>query len=510
MIPVVILPVAVPFVAALLLLARRSNRSWQTGVSIGSGLVSCGVALALLRRVLAGGVQVHAMGNWPAPFGIFFAADTLSAVMIAVSALVGLSSLLYACAAMDRTRLDGSFFALFQLLLVGINGAFLTGDLFNLFVFFEVVLMTSYVLVILGNERAQVRSGFPYLTINLIGSTLFLAGCGLLYAQLGTLNMAHIAERVHDIPNAGLVTVVAMAFFAVFGLKSAMFPMFNWLPDAYSSPPTPVSAVFAGLLTKVGVYSMYRCFGMIFSHDLAFTHGMVLAPLAGLTMLVGVWGAMVQTDIRYILAFHSISQVGYILMGLAIYTPLGIAAGIFHMVHHSLVKSSLFLLGGAVDLSGGSQDLKKLGGLAQVVPLAVLFLLSALSLAGIPPLSGFYSKLGLVAGGLKESHGLLVAAALVTSLFTLYSMVKIWRLGFWGTAHREPAKVSRGVMAACAFSVFVVVALGALANPVMKIAMRAADDLLDRAGYHRAVFSEQPRKQPGRWRADGRAEKRAE
>jgi len=260
----ILLPIIIPFSAAILLLMFKENNVWQKGISLVAALLSLVFSFCLLHSVLTQGILVAHMGNWPAPFGIVFAADALGAVMTVISALVGLTTLLYAFHDIQMPRMKGYFYSLFQFLLFGINGAFLTGDLFNLFVFFEVVLMTSYVLLVLGNQHKQATSGFTYLTLNLIGSTLFLTGAGLIYGQLGTLNMAHIAMRIGSVENTGLVTLIGIIFFCVFGLKSAMFPLNNWLPDAYTAPPTPISAIFAGLLTKVGVYSMYRVFGTLF------------------------------------------------------------------------------------------------------------------------------------------------------------------------------------------------------------------------------------------------------
>jgi len=321
--------------------------------------------------------------------------------------------------------------------------------------------------------------------------------------------MAHIALRIGEINNKGLVTLIAILFFVVFGLKSAIFPIFNWLPDSYTAPPTPVSAVFAGLLTKVGVYSMYRAFGTIFTHDVLYTHHAILIPLAGLTMLFGVWGAVVQYDISRILAFHTISQVGYILMGLAIFTPLAIAGGIFHMIHHSMIKSSLFLIGGGAGKIGGSQNLKKLGGLVGMsTSLAIFFMISALALSGVPPLSGFFSKYTLIVSGLNQYHPWLVTAALITSLFTLYSMIKIWRLGFWGEknpkAQYSPLEFGRKnkfILIGCSLSVVMVLCLTLFANAVMNFSVKASHQLMDRDAYIEAVLSKSPLPQSGRPRS---------
>jgi len=490
---IIFLPLILPFVAALLLLLGRQNDKWQKGVSLITNLLLLLTATKLLQATLSGQILVAQMGNWKPPFGIVLAVDILGALMVAISAIVGFTSLLFSFRDIDKQRTKGFYYSLFHFLLFGMNGAFMTGDLFNLFVFFEIVLMTSYVLLILGNEHHQVKSGFTYLMLNLIGSTLFLVGAGILFGQLGTLNMADIAARSGTVHNQGLVTVVAVLFLCVFGLKSAMFPLNNWLPDAYTAPPTPISALFAGILTKVGVYSLFRTFLTIFPNDVSFTHHTLLLPLAGLTMLLGVWGAVVQYDVRSILAFHSISQVGYMLMGLALYTPLAIAGGIFHIIHHSLIKSSLFLIGGGIGHAAGTQNLKKLGGLVSHIPgLSVLFIISALALSGIPPLSGFYSKYALIVGGLNTGHGFLVCAVLMTSLFTLYSMIKIWRLGFWGSWPDKEQVVSKiklsKVLIPCLISVVFVVLLSLCAGPIMKISIKASLQLLDQNHYIDSVL----------------------
>lgn len=496
-----VLSLLIPFGTGLILLLKRDSAAWQKPIGLIGNTAMIINACLLIGMVEKTGVVVYQMGNWKAPFGIVLAIDMLGAIMTLITALVSISALIYAFDDISAKRMKGSFYALYFFMMFGINGAFLTGDLFNLFVFYEVVLLTSYVLLVLGNEDQQVKSGFVYLVLNFMGSTLFLAGAGILYRQLGTLNMAHIALRVGEVQNQGLITIVAILFLFVFGLKSAIFPIFNWLPGSYTAPPTPVAAVFAGLLTKVGLYSMYRTFGTIFTHDVLLTHHAILIPLAGLTMLFGVWGAVVQYDISKILAFHSISQVGYILMGLAIYAPLAITGGIFHMIHHSIIKSSLFLLGGKIGKETGTQELKQLGGLVEKSGfLAILFMISALALSGIPPLSGFFSKYTLILSGLQENHPWLVFAALLTGLFTLYSMIKIWRLCFWGS-YKSPQPSTHSTQfigVACAISVIFVLSLTFFINPIMKYSKIASDQLMDRKEYIKAVLSKAPMAQKGR------------
>ena len=310
----------------------------------------------------------------------------------------------YSLGSIDEAREAHGYHPLFHVLLMGVSMAFLTGDLFNLYVAFEVMLMASFVLLSLGGERAQLEGAVKYVTLNLLSSAVFLAAVGVLYGVAGTLNLADLALAVQRGTAPGLVTTLACLFLVAFGIKAAVFPLFFWLPASYHTPPVAVSALFAGLLTKVGVYALVRAFTLVFTGDTALTHGLILA-VAVLTMVTGVLGAAAQFEFRRVLSFHIVSQIGYMVLGLGLFTPLALAGTVFYLIHHIVVKTNLFLVAGIVKRLGGTLDLGSLGGLYRRRPaLALLFLVPAFSLAGIPPLSGFWGKLVLVKAGLDSGH----------------------------------------------------------------------------------------------------------
>jgi multicomponent Na+:H+ antiporter subunit D len=378
-----------------------------------------------------------------------------------------------------------------HVMIMGINGAFLTGDIFNLYVWFEILLMSSFVLMALGSERAQLEGAMKYVTLNLLSSALFLAAVGILYALAGTLNMADLSVRLGQVAEPGLVLTLAMLFLVAFGIKAAMFPLFAWLPASYHTPPAAVSAIFAGLLTKVGVYALIRVFTLLFVQDVAYTHTIILV-LAGATMVTGVLGAAAQNEFRRILSFHIVSQIGYMLMGLAIFTPLALAGAVFYIIHHIIVKTNLFLVSGLVRRLRGSYELNSLGGVYRLYPLlAALFLVPAFSLAGFPPLSGFWAKYTLVQAGLDAGHYVIVGVALAVSLLTIYSMTKIWAEVFWKEAPAEPpAPDTRGIglmVAPVAALALITVTIGLGAQPFYELALRAAEQLADPSQYVQAV-----------------------
>ncbi|WP_305042867.1 proton-conducting transporter transmembrane domain-containing protein, partial [Geoalkalibacter sp.] len=377
-----VLPLLLPLAsAALTLLCGRHARAqrWVSGLGA-TALV--GAALALFAAVRDQGVIATQLGNWPAPFGITLVADLFSAILVVMAALIGWVATLYSLGSVDPRREAVGYYPFVHFLLMGVCGVFLTGDLFNLYVWFEVMLMASFILMALGGGKPQMEGAFKYVVLNLIASILFLAGIGIVYGLAGTLNLADLAQQLPRLERPGLVTTLAMLFLTAFGIKAGLFPLFFWLPASYHTPPVAVSALFAGLLTKVGVYALIRVFTLLFVEDLAYTHGL-LVLLGGLTMITGVLGAVAQEEFRRLLSFHIISQIGYMIMGLGLYSQLALAGAIFFMVHNILVKTSLFFVSGVAQRRGGSFHLDGLGGLYRGAPLlSLLFLLSALSLAG--------------------------------------------------------------------------------------------------------------------------------
>jgi multicomponent Na+:H+ antiporter subunit D len=444
------------------------------------------------------GIIALEVGSWPAPFGITLVADGFGALMALLAAVVGLAVVVYSLDDIDAPRTAFGYHPLVHALLAGVCGAFLTGDLFNLYVWFEVLLIASFVLLTLGGRREQLQGGLHYVALNLVSSALFLTGAGILYGIAGTLNLADLSVALAGGSDGGVVTVAALLFLAAFGIKAAVFPVFFWLPASYHTPPAAVSALFAGLLTKVGVYALLRVFTLLFRHDVPFTHGVIVA-VATATMVSGVLGAASQSNVRRILAFHIVSQIGYMLLGLGLFVPLAIAGSVFYIAHHIIVKTNLFLLGGVIARFAGTEELARLGGLWARRPLlSLLFLVPALSLAGIPPLSGFHAKLFLVRAGFEEGRWAIIAVALAVSLLTLYSMTKIWNEAFAKAQPRgiPTLPVSRRALALRLVPVGALAALtlaiGAVPGLLFTLSARAAEQMLDRSLYVAAVLGGSP------------------
>lgn len=487
-----VLPIVIPLITAALCLLAWRSRKIQRLLSTAGAVAQMGAALALFLSVRSGGIQALQVGNWPAPFGVTLVADLFSGILIVLAALMGLTVAIYSLGSMDAPRESFGYYPLFHILLMGVSGAFLTGDIFNLYVWFEVMLIASFVLLCLGGERAQVEGALKYVTLNLIASALFLAATAVLYGTVGSLNFADLSQALSRRPDDGMMTALAMLFLVAFGIKAALFPLFFWLPASYHTPPVAVSAIFVGLLTKVGVYALIRVFTLLFVHDVATTHRLILV-VAGLTMITGVLGALAQNEMRRILAFHSISQVGYMIMGIGLFTPLAMAGSVFFMIHHSIVKTDLFLVSGLVHRLQGSYELKKLGGLYKTRPWpAALFLISALSLAGIPPLSGFFAKLILITAGLNGGHFIIVGAALVVSLLTLLSMIKIWNEVFWKAGDLDDTKnagrISWHWVVPTAFLAGWAVFIGVASGPFFALTLETGEQLMDSGGYVASVL----------------------
>ncbi len=524
-----VLPILIPLASAIAsLLARRRLRAQRALAVVGTAaLLAAGIGL--LSGVWGGGIQAVQIGGWPAPYGITIVADLFSAMMVVLAGLMGLAVAVYSLGTIDAPRETYGYYPLLHILLMGVDGAFLTGDVFNLYVWFEVMLIASFALIALGGERAQLEGSIKYVTLNLISSAIFLSAVGLIYATIGTLNMADLAVRIEQSDRPPVVSAIAMLFLVAFGVKAAVFPLFFWLPASYHTPPAAVSAIFAGLLTKVGVYALIRFFTLIFVHETGWTHTLILV-IAGLTMVTGVLGAAAQGEFRRILSFHIVSQIGYMIMGLGLMTPLGLAGSVFYIAHHIIVKTNLFLVSGVVHQLRGTYLLKELGGLSRAHPaLAILFMIPALSLAGLPPLSGFWAKFLLVRAGIETGSFVIVAVALVVGLLTLFSMTKIWAEAFWKAtpqSGRERLDVSKTVglatavpagsnpqpalipsphgasapssnkphvrrallMLPIAVLAIVTVAIGLGGQALFALAERAADQLLNREGYIRAVL----------------------
>ncbi|MFN4059501.1 MAG: Na+/H+ antiporter subunit D [Paracoccus hibiscisoli] len=492
-------PIIIPLLTAVLAYLFRNSPAGRW-ISVAGTVALLMASIMLMAEVLEQGVVAAQMSNWQAPFGITLVADLLGGVMVVITAITGLATVIYTLSEIPERMERLGFHALLQMLMVGVVGAFLTGDLFNLYVWFEVMLISSFGLLVLGGTREQLDGGIKYVMLNLVSTIMFLAGIGLLYGLTGTLNMADLHLAVRGVENTGLLTTIAVMFMVAFGVKAAMFPLFFWLPASYHTPPVAVSAIFAGLLTKVGVYALIRMFTLVFDQDVAFTHT-ILLWLAVVTMVTGVLGAAAMNDFRRILSFHIISQIGYMVLGLALYTPLGLMGAVFYLVHHIIVKANLFFVAGVAKRIAGSTDLARIGGLYAHAPLlAFLFLIPAFSLAGFPPLSGFWAKYVVVKAALDLEMWFVAGVALGVGLLTIFSMTKIWGSAFW-PAHPDGIKPRLSDLptfdrVALMLPIIALAALtcliGLFPEPFVQFAERSANQLLDPTDYVTTVLGVQP------------------
>ncbi len=494
----------IPLLAGSLSLVFFKSHAAQRWIGVLGTAALLIASLVLLAKTWNEGILVIEMGSWPAPFGIVLVSDLLGAIMTVLAGIMGFAVAVYSLPSISREHEAFGYYPLTHLLLAGVCGAFLTGDIFNLYVWVEVLLVASFALLILGGTRGQMEGAVKYVTLNLFSSIMLLVAVGLTYGMTGTLNMADLAVKLPEVENQGLVTVVAMLFLISFSIKAAAFPLFFWLPASYHTPPIAVSALFAGLLTKVGVYALYRFFTLLFAHDVGYTHEILLWG-AGFTMITGVLGAAYHYEMRRILSFHIVSQIGYMIMGLALFTPLALVGGVFYIMHHIIVKANLFLVAGVAYFMRGSYELKEIGGLWRTRPwLGLLFLVPAMSLAGIPPLSGFFGKYIIIRAGVEAESWGIVAVALVVGLLTLFSMIKIWNEAFWKAQPEETAAraeqfekalnqraVTLMVLPIIGLAI-ITVFIGLAAQPIYEIADAAAAQLLDSSDYIEAVLGVQP------------------
>ena len=536
-----LLPMAiiVPLTGAGLTLVASRRPRIQRLLSVATLAVQLVVELVMLLVVARTGPMVMHVGGWTAPFGITLVADRLASIMLVVSSIVSLVVLVYAISEgmADESETPDTpvsiFHPTFLILVTGVSNAFVAGDLFNLFVSFEILLTASYVLLTVGGTRERLRAGAPYIVVSLLSSLIFLAAIAMFYAATGTVNLADLSVKLGDLP-PGIVAALQALLLVAFGVKAAVFPMSAWLPDSYPSAPAPVTAVFAGLLTKVGIYAIIRVQTLLFPPG---SYSTLLMIAALLTMLVGILGAVSASGIKRMLSFTLVSHIGYMLFGIALGSQAGMGAAIYYVVHHILVQTALFLGVGLIERVAGTTVLARLGGLAAASPiLAVLFFIPAMNLAGVPPLSGFLGKVGLFEAGIADGRVLaiiLVAGGALTSLLTLYAMVRVWGRAFWRPvpevtaldgdagaletesgrslpvrrrAQREAQRRATGARAArlpigMVGATTAVVAVGLMltvgAGPIYQLADEAAANILDRSQYIDAVLGSGEPAPPG-------------
>lgn len=489
----IIMPLLIPLLTGIILIfVNRYIRlvRWISGIS---SIIFIAFSAAVVQNVHISGIQTLHMSGWMAPFGITFTADMFAALLVLATAIIGAACLFYSFATMDERREKHFYYALVHFLLTGVTGSFLTGDIFNLFVCFEVMLIASYALIVTGGEKRQLRESLKYILINVVSSTLFVVAIAYLYASVGTLNMAHISERVAEAGQGGILSAVALLLLLVFGLKAGLF-LFFWLPGSYSVPPAAIIALFGGLLTKVGVYTIVRTFTLIFYHDPGLTHT-IIAWMAGATMVLGAIGAIAYRNVNKILIFNIVISIGFLSFALVTMNEAGLAGTVIYLIHDMLAKTLLFLLGGLLIAVAGTTNVRLMSGLIRKYPaLGWMFLITALAIVGVPPLSGFIGKLLIIQGGLQAELYLLTGLGLASSLFALYSLMKIFMQAFWGEERDSTPQLKTGSVRAAllpaAGLLLLLIVIGVGAELLTPYIDQAQDVLSNPDQYIQAVLKE--------------------
>ncbi|MEK8206699.1 Na+/H+ antiporter subunit D [Paenibacillus sp. FSL L8-0696] len=487
-----VLPLLIPAITAVILIFLKERVRLQRIISAVSVFLNIFVAGFIVYQVNTNGIQTLYMGGWRPPYGIVFVADMFSALLVLTAAIVGAACLFFSFASIGEDRERFYYYPFFHFLLTGVFGSFLTGDLFNLFVCFEVLLVASYALIVLGGSKGQLRETLKYVLINVISSSLFVATIAYLYAATGTLNMAHLSMRVAEAGQGGVMNVIAVLLLIVFSIKAGLL-LFFWLPDSYSAPPLAVRALFGALLTKVGLYAITRTFTLIFIQEPGLTHTLI-AWMAGATMILGAIGALAYNDLGRIFNYNIIISVGFIAFGISVATQDSLNGVVFYLMHDMVAKALLFFLGGMIISASGTDRLKEMGGLIRRYPwTGWMFFVLTLALVGVPPLSGFAGKVMMVRSGFGENHVALALIALASSFVVLYSLIKVFQQVFWGGEKREEQVKPlhyKAMMAPAAVLFAIVILMGVGAETVNGFVSQAGAVLADPALYINAVMKE--------------------
>lgn len=427
-----LLPIIIPFFFAIVLIFLQRKIVLQRIITLVALAASSICSFLLLRKVQQDGIQSVTFGDWPVPFGITMVSDQVSALLVLTTSVLVLFVVWYGFELIGKEREQFFYYPGILMITTGVNGAFTTGDIFNLFVFFEVLLIASYLLIVLGGEKAQLRESFKYIIVNVISSAFFVITVAFLYSVVGTLNMADIAQKIAAINQPGIITTIAVMFLMVFGLKAAIFPLYFWMPSSYSAAPIPVLVLFGALLTKVGVYAITRTYTLFFVHELTYTHELLLI-LSIISIIAGCIGALAHFDVKQIIIYNIVIAVGVILFGVAQMNEIALEGAMFYLIHDMIIKAALFMLIGIVIAITGTSNLRKMGGLMKTYPaLGWFYLIAAFGLAGIPPLSGFVGKLLILQGGFAAGNIFTTLIVLASSLIVLLSVMRIFIYAFWG------------------------------------------------------------------------------
>lgn len=491
--------------AALTFMAKKD--STQRIIAFAAVTITLVFEVFLLLAVWDLEPQTTHIAGWNFPFAIPLVVDQLSALMLVVSSTISLAVLVFATGQNLQDEDDevpiSVFYPTYLLLLAGVSNAFLAGDLFNLYVGFEILLMASYVLITMNANTPRIRAGVTYVVVSVVSSVLFLTAIGFVYASVGTINMADLSLKLGTLPEGTQMQLHLMLLIA-FGIKAAVFPLSLWLPDSYPTAPAPVTAVFAGLLTKVGVYAIIRTETLLFPEGNLDT---LLGVVAGLTLFVGILGALAQGDIKRLLSFILISHIGYMIWGISLGNELGLTTVVFYIAHHIVIQTGLFMVVGLVERRGGSANVRRLGGLVKIAPvLAVLYFIPAINLGGIPPFSGFIGKVGFIEASVENGSALAYVNAgigVLVSLLTLLALARVWNKAFWrpakeaeeptpalvmaehsdDPAHYEHKPIPASMMYSTVSLVLVGVLITVFSGPLFELADNASDNLFNPDAY---------------------------
>jgi len=491
-----ILAIVIPLLMSTLipLLGRKHTIIRNTLAFLGP-LGSIAVLSLLINPVFDGGQRIiYMLGGRIPPFGINLVVDSLSLLLAILASGLTLLAVIYSYKYMKKYTGLVQYYALVMLLMAGILGIILTGDLFNLFVFLEIMAISAYALVAFTTGKEQVEAAFKFQVLSTIGTLGVLIGIALLYAMTGTLNMADLAQRIPLVGQSPIFSFALVFFLLGFGLKAAMVPLHSWLPDAHPAAPSPISALLSGVVIKTGVYGLARVIFTIYGVSMVAIHPFLLAVLAlGVaTMVVGGLMAMVQVDIKRMLAFSSISQMGYILFGIGIATGLAITGAIFHVLNHAIMKALLFMCAGVIVYRIGTRDMSKLGGLAKKMPVTALgFLVGGLAIAGIPPFNGFWSKLMLYIAGFQSGNSLAAVVAILMSVITLGYFLRFFQQIFLGKLPKNLEEVKEAplsMLLPIVILILLCILIGLYPQVFMNLSQSATNAVLDQTGYIRSVL----------------------
>lgn len=488
---IIVLPMILPILAGIIFVFLRKFIHIQRWASVGVMVANIIISIIILNKIQIDGVLKLDFGGWEPPFGILFVADSFSMLLVLTTSIVTAICLIYAMSSIGNAREQMFFYTFVNLLVAGVNGSFLTGDLFNLYVNFEVMLLASYALITLGGKKVQLREALKYLAINVFSSWIFLVAIGYLYGTLGTLNLAHLSERIAEVGQTPIITVISILFLIVFSLKAGLL-LYQWLPGSYSAPPTAIAALFGALLTKVGIYAMFRMFTLLFYHEPSITHT-VIGIMAGITLIGGSIGAIAHTDIRRIVSYNVVIAVGFILIGLAVSTTAAIEGSIYYLIHDMIVKAMLFLLAGTMISLTGTAKFDEMSGLIRNYPaLGWLFFTAMFSLTGVPPLSGFIGKVLVGQGAIETGSYILLALGFMSSIIVLYSLLRIFMNSFWGETMislEDEAPLKKGLVIPTIILGLLTIVLGLGSEGISAYVIDAAQTLMDPKIYIDAVLN---------------------